>query len=85
MDIKKVILAYGLTVAEVARRLQITNVALSQHLNGNPSVKTLQRIADAVGCEVGEFFSDENNTQENGSFITCPHCNKKIPLEIMVK
>lgn len=56
MDIKGAIKAHGLTVKEVAERMGITSVGLSQHINGNPSVEVLQRIASAVGCEVGEFF-----------------------------
>ena len=49
MDIKRVIKANGLTVKEVAERMGITSVGLSQHINGNPSVEVLERIAAAVG------------------------------------
>ncbi len=33
----------------------ITPVGLSQHINGNPSVEVLERIAAAIGCNVGDF------------------------------
>ena len=59
MDIKGAIKAHGLTVKEVAERMGITSVGLSQHINGNPSVEVLHRIASAVGCEVGEFFGNK--------------------------
>lgn len=76
MDIKKAIKANSLTVKEVAERMGITPVGLSQHINGNPSVEVLERIAAAIGCEVGDFFAPQpTNT------ITCPHCGKLIKVE----
>ena len=72
MDIKRTIKANGLTVKEVAEKMGITPVGLSQHINGNPSVEVLERIAAAIGCNVGDFFAPQpTNT------ITCPHCGKE--------
>lgn len=73
MNIKKLIKAKGLTSKEVADRMGITTVGLSQHINGNPSVQVLERIAEAIGCEVGDFFEKS---------ATCPHCGKKINIKI---
>lgn len=77
MDIKKVIKSKGLTVKEVAARMGIAKENLSVHINGNPSVQVLERIADAVGCEVGDFFEKSSNAP-----LTCPHCGKKIGIKI---
>lgn len=76
MDIKKVIKANGLTVKEVAERMGITREGLSNHINGNPSVQVLERIAAAIGCNVGDFFAPQpTNT------ITCPYCGKSITIK----
>ena len=77
LDIKRVIKQYGLEAKDVASRMGITPVGLSQHMNGNPSVAVLQRIADAIGCDIGEFFvvEKEQNT------ITCPKCGTKFKME----
>lgn len=56
MDIKKVLKAKGVSAKDVAEKMGITPIGLSQHINGNPSVQVLERIAEAVGCEVGDFF-----------------------------
>ena len=34
----------------------MTNVNLSYHIHRNPSLDILQRIADAVGCDIVELF-----------------------------
>lgn len=76
MDIKRAIKANGLTVKEVAERMGITPVGLSQHINGNPSVEVLERIATAIGCNVSDFFAPQpTNT------ITCPHCGTVLELK----
>ena len=76
MDIKKAIKAKGLTIKEVAERMGIAREGLSNHINGNPSVQVLERIAAAIGCNVGDFFAPQpTNT------ITCPHCGKLIKVE----
>lgn len=74
MDIKKVIKAKGLTVKEVAKRMAITPIGLSQHINGNPSVQVLERIAAATGCEVCDFFAKRGDfvafVRRNGETYT---------------
>lgn len=79
LDIKKVIKEKGLEVKDVAARMGITPVGLSQHINGNPSVSVLERIASAIGCEVGDFFG--KSTPDNPT-ITCPHCGKPITIKV---
>lgn len=73
LDIKSVIKAHGMEVREVANKMGITPTALSQHINGkiykgkrvppNPSLDVLQRIADAIGCDVADFFCPDKVEQ----------------------
>lgn len=79
LNIKKTIKDYGLEVREVAKRMEISPTGLSQHINGNPSVEVLQRIANAIGCDVSELFERPKN--ENISF-SCPHCGNNISLKL---
>ena len=55
LNIKKVIKEHGLEVREVAKRMGITPTGLSQHINGNPSVEVLERISNAIGCDISEL------------------------------
>lgn len=76
MDVKKIIKERGFTIEQVANTMGITRVTLSQTLSRNPTVDTLQRIANVIGCKVGDFFADEL-----GNTITCPNCGCKLELK----
>jgi transcriptional regulator with XRE-family HTH domain len=77
MDVKAVIKEKGWTQERVAEKMGITRVTLAQNLGRNPTINTLQRIANVIGCNVGDFFKDEV-TIEPSNTITCPHCGKQI-------
>lgn len=76
LNIKKTIKEHGLEVREVAQRMNITPTGLSQHINGNPSVEVLQRIANAIGCDISELFE-----QPDKDYINCPNCGSKLELK----
>ena len=79
LRIKEVIKERGTTVQDLAERMRITRVGLSQHINGNPSVEVLERIASAIGCPVTELFEQPNKDVLS---LTCPHCGKSITLKV---
>ena len=76
LNIKKVIKDRGMEVQEVAKRMGITPTGLSQHINGNPSVEVLERIAKAIGCDISELFEPASIR------ILCPHCGKPINIKV---
>ena len=80
--IKDVLKKYGITQIALAERLGINRVSLNATLN-NPNIKlsTLDKIADAIGCDVTEFFSPD--TAEHNT-ITCPHCGEKLVINLSV-
>lgn len=78
MDIKKVIKAHGYTLTQVAALMGVTRVTLCQTITGNPTINTLYRIADVIGCDVAEFFSEQHKTNK----ITCPHCGRSIAVHL---
>jgi transcriptional regulator with XRE-family HTH domain len=60
MRIKEVIKEKGLTIAEVAEKMGSKQPTLSQQINGNPTIETLQKIADVIGVNVTEFFEPDS-------------------------
>ena len=81
--IKDVLKKYGITQIALAERLGINRVSLNATLN-NPNIKlsTLDKIADAIGCDVTEFFSPADTAYHN--VITCPHCGAKLVINLSV-
>lgn len=77
MDIKRVIKEKGFTINQVADMMGKNRVTLSQTISRNPTVETLQKIADTIGCKVGDFFADD--VSHSDSFI-CPHCGTRFRL-----
>ena len=63
---------------DLAERIGISDVALRKQVQGNPSIKTLETIADALGVPFVELF--EKPEPSNG--ITCPHCGKPVTIKI---
>ena len=82
MDIKSVIKAHGYTIERIANEWEskngksITRGALSQSINNNPTIDTLQKIANVIRCKVGDFFADELDNA-----IRCPNCGAKLELK----
>lgn len=56
LKIKEVAKYKGMTMAQVAAKLGITPITLSQSLNGNPTLSRLTEVADALGVDVSELF-----------------------------
>ena len=73
LRIKEIIKEKGLTVQAVADIMKINRVTLTNHINGNPSVKILQKIADALQVDIVELFEQPQNND-----FTCPNCGTKL-------
>lgn len=73
LRIKEVIKEKRLTIQAVAEKMGINRVGLSNHINGNPSVEILQRIADALEVDIVELFEPAKSNE-----FTCPNCGSKL-------
>lgn len=83
MDVKTIIKEKGFTIEQVAKEMGITRFTFTQNLSRNPTMKTLQRIADVLECKVGDFFKDE--IEPSKPTFVCPHCGNPIELEVKAK
>lgn len=84
MDIKSIIKAKGYTIQEVADKMGVNRVTLTITIQGNPTYKKLKEIADAIECDVMDFFKDEAiYQQEQGFSISCPHCEKPVAIPFL--
>ena len=86
MNIRKIINAQGWTLERLASEMTnkqgekgISHAAVSQIINGNPTLDKLKEIASIIGVSVSELVADEENGITNA---VCPHCGKPISIKI---
>ena len=84
MHIKEALKKRGLKQNDLADRLGINRVSLSRLLSdkNDMRISTIKKIADAIGCDVTEFFTPEET--EDNNVITCPHCGAKLVINLSV-
>ena len=82
--IKETLKKRGLTQNELSDRLGINRVSLSRLLSDKNDMRmsTIKKIADAIGCDVTEFFTPAAAEEHNA--ITCPHCGQKLVINLSI-
>ncbi|MDY6024669.1 helix-turn-helix transcriptional regulator [Bergeyella zoohelcum] len=73
LRIKEVAKAKGITLTEVAQKLGISKVSLSNSINGNPTLETLLKIAEVLDVDVRELITPTKDAktlyiENNGTF-----------------
>lgn len=63
--IKKILSSKGMTQIMLAKKLNVKPETLSRTINGNPTIKSLNEIANALNVEVVDLF----NSREPKGFI----------------
>ena len=84
VQIKEALKKRGLKQNDLAERLGINRVSMSRILSNKNDMRisTIKKIADAIGCDVAEFFTPAETTNHNT--ITCPHCGEKIVINLSI-
>lgn len=60
--VKKLCNKRGMTLKDLANKMEIAPESLSRALNGNPQLSTLETIASNLGVNLSELFSSSNTT-----------------------
>lgn len=76
LRIKEILKERNIKVADLAEMVGITQGAMSIAINGNPTVSTLEKIAEALDLQVPDLF-DSHDVQLN-----CPHCGKPLSIRV---
>ena len=77
LRIKELLKEKGLLHKELAEKLGVSDIALRASLKGNPTIGTLEKVANALNVPVSELF----DTPKQG-VITCPHSGKDITIKV---
>lgn len=57
LRIKEILKLRGMTMMDLAERLGINRVNLSSSINGNPTIATLEKIANILEVDLAELFA----------------------------
>ena len=66
LRIKEIAKEKGYPLEAVASHLNISPISLSQSLNGNPTLKRLEEVAEAFGLDVSELFEKPAKKEVHG-------------------
>ena len=58
LRIKELCKEKHITMKDIADKIGINHITLSQSLNGNPTLSRLQEVADILGVDVSELFDN---------------------------
>ena len=56
LRVKEICKQQGITIGDLADRMQMQRESLSRAINGNPTLETLKRIAGALGVSITDLF-----------------------------
>lgn len=73
MELRVVELAHqrGLTMSDIAKKVGISRVNLSNSLNGNPTLSRLTEVAKILGVEVSELFKPASTQKVVSGYLEC--------------
>lgn len=81
LRVKEICKEKGTTIQELADSMDMKRESLSRSINGNPTLETLYRIADALNIPITELFEP---SKSDTASLACPHCGKTIKVKIDV-
>ena len=62
--IKELAKQKGLSLEDIADKLGVSRVTVSRNINGNPTVKTLEAIAQVLDVDIKDLFQDNDQLTE---------------------
>lgn len=69
LRIKELCKAKGILQKDLAEKIGITDIALRASLKGNPTLSTLEKVANALDVEVWELFTESTSKEELTALI----------------
>ena len=80
LRIKEVCKEKGVSINELAEKVGMTRVSISNMIAGrqSPPVDKLEKIADALGVEAWTLLKSPNEIE--GRYLHCPKCGAKLQL-----
>lgn len=59
----------------LAEKIGVAEISLSRSINGNPSLETIDKIAEALDVQISDLFE-----QPKENVVNCPNCGARLVL-----
>lgn len=69
LKVKDLIKQKGMTMQQFAELLGVTRDTLTRNINGNPTLETLKRIANALEVDITDLFVRNTPDSEVNGFV----------------
>lgn len=69
LRVKDICKENGITIGELADKMQMVRESLSRAINGNPTLETLERIATALNVDITDLFKKNDSGEDINGFI----------------
>ena len=69
LRVKEICKEKGITMEQLAINLHITPNTLTRNINGNPTIETLEKIANALKVEFWKLFTSDTSRSELTALI----------------
>lgn len=69
LRVKYLIKQKGMTMQQFAEILGVTRDTLTRNINRNPTLETLERIANALGVDISELFVRNTPDSEVNGYV----------------
>lgn len=70
LRIKEIAKEKGISMEEIANQLGINRVTLSRNINGNPTLSTIQKIAEVLDVDVKDLLISTKQKKEKDLLIS---------------
>lgn len=83
MRIKEILKEKGMTLQELADKMDVSRQALSRQVAGKLLVEKAEEIATALNVPMWQLFASSEEVQKGNNNIVCPHCGNSIKVTII--
>ena len=81
--VKELCREQGITVKQLAEKMNIVPESLSRAINGNPHLSTIRKIADALGVSITDLF--DRSEDELLAIVVCAGSTHTAPTKAELK
>lgn len=86
LDIKRALADHNITQVQLGEKLGLSPQSLTSVIKGNPTVKKLEDIATAIGCDITDlFYPDPSEEAEEREKALESAKDSKMPLELILR